>query len=533
MKLVQKAGLPRLAKGLSYPTRAAGLATAAHGTSQIFNPETSLPEKIGGGLEIGMGGLGVRTRPSTTKTPISEPVIPQPESPIISGIGKVKIKIPTPELVASLKQKGYVSAGISEEGYPQMILSPEAVKKQVPQNEIPAKLQELNQPAKFANEIQKKSLWKEVTDFNRSLLTAYDLSAPGRQGKPLMFNKEWWTSLDDMFKSWGSERAFNNVQESIKAHPYFQAPKGGKSLADVAGLDMTDMISHKEEVFRSRFADKIPGVAASNRAYVGFLNKLRADSFNSLIKQYQKSGVDPTQNLVLLKNIGSFINDATGRGRLPKMGSLDLERNVEGLSQIFFAPKLMASRVNMYKRVLDPRTYSGADPVMRKQVLKSLFATAGTGMLVGELARMAGAEVSNDPTSSDFRKIKIGDTRIDPFSGFQQYAVAAARLTSGKLTNSTSGKEFDLSTPGYGQPSRASIVENFFKNKLAPIPSFVWAWMSGKEFDGTDFDTKKALLQRTIPIIMQDLYDLQQEDPELLMLAPLPIMGEGIQTYGR
>lgn len=410
---------------------------------------------------------------------------------------------------------------MSETG--EMKLTPE---KQLEQN---------NNIGKFANESQKKSLWHEVRDANRAILTAFDFSAAGRQGKPLMMTKAYWNSFDDMFKSWGSQKAYDNVMESIHEKPAFKSStvngKTVKSLADRAGLD----ISGKEEMFNSSIADKlIPGVKRSERAYTAFLSKLRADHFGTMVEDARKMGMNPDKNDVILKQIGSFINDATGRGSLGK-----LEKAAPILNEVFFAPKLMASRVNMYKRWLDPRSYGNANPVVRKQVLKSLLSTVGFGLTVGELARLGGAQVSDDPNSSDFRKIRLGNTRIDPFSGFQQYAVGASRLVSGKLTSSKTGKEFDLTSGKFGMPTRASVASQFMQNKLAPVPSLVWSWMEGKDWDGQPFDVKKAMLDRTVPIVMQDLYELSQEDPKILngvnpmVLGILPIMGEGVQTYGR
>jgi hypothetical protein len=397
-----------------------------------------------------------------------------------------------------------------------------------------AKLSKFNQTAKFANESQKKSLWGEIRDANRALLTSFDFSAAGRQGKPLMMTKAYWGAFDDMFKSWGSERAYNNVIESIESMPEFTRPKNaitGKempSLAERAGLD----IRGKEEMFQSNIAEKyIPGVKMSERAYNAFLGKLRADHFSTMVRDAREMGLNPDKNDVVLKQIASFINDATGRGSLGK-----LEKAAPILNETFFAPRLMASRVNMYKRWLNPKTYDNTNPVLRKQALKSLLSTMGFGLAVGELARLGGAQVNNDPTSADFRKIKIGNTRIDPFSGFQQYAVGASRLLSGKTTSTSPrnyGRTSDLTSGKFGQPSRASVASQFFQNKLAPIPSFVWSWMEGKDWSGEPFELKKALLDRTVPIIMQDLYELQQEDPNLLPLGVLPLMGEGLQTYAR
>lgn len=401
-------------------------------------------------------------------------------------------------------------------------------------------LQKSNVVGAFANETQKKSLWQEVRDANRALLTSFDFSAAGRQGKPLMMTKAYWTSFDDMFKSWGSQRAYDNVIESINELPSFQRTqyqtvnKAGKtvtktaSLAERAGLD----IGGKEETFKSNFAENlIPGVKRSERAYSAFLNKLRADHFNTMVNDARNMGLNPDKNDVVLKQIGSFINDATGRGGLGR-----LEQAAPILNEVFFAPRLMASRVNMYKRWLNPKTYSNENPVVRKQALKSLLSTVGFGLTVGEVARQAGAQVNNDPRSSDFRKAKIGNTRIDPFSGFQQYAVGAARLLSGETVSTSPkhyGREYDLTSGDFGMPTRASIVSQFAQNKLAPIPSLVWSWMEGKDWSGEPFEVKAAILDRTVPIVMQDLYELYQEDPNLLPLGILPVFGEGLQTYGR
>jgi len=393
-----------------------------------------------------------------------------------------------------------------------------------------AEMSKYNQAGKMANEAQKKNLWGEVRDAQRALLTSLDLSALGRQGKPLLLTKAYWTSIDDMAKAWGSQRASDLIHESIQSMPIFQKPKlangkFGKSIAERAGIDMG-----KAEQFQSNIAERIvPGVKRSSRAYDAFLSKLRADHLNTMVKDAREMGMNPDKSDLVLQQIGSFINDATGKGSLGK-----LERMAPILNETFFAPRLMASRVNMYKRWLDPRTYSNANPVVRKQAIKSLLSTVGFGAAVGELARLGGAQVSNDSNSSDFRKIKIGNTRIDPFSGFQQYAVGASRLISGETANRKNpNKPFDLTSGKFGMPSRASVASQFFQNKLAPIPSFVWSWMEGKDWDGQPFDAKKALLDRTIPIVIQDLTELAKEDPKLLPLGILPILGEGLQTYGR
>src|SRR5690606_5714979 len=166
------------------------------------------------------------------------------------------------------------------------------------------------------------------------------------------------------------------------------------------------------------------------------------------------------------------------------------------LNTTLFSPRLIASRL----KLLNPAYYVMANPVVRKEALKSLFAIAAVGNTIGQLAKMAGGTVENDPNSSDFGKVKIGNTRIDPYAGFQQYIVAANRLLrpesakipgmeggadtgivpfdvvtgflgagGQKIKSSTSGAEYDLWNPQRPfDPVHFDIIERFGRGKLHP-----------------------------------------------------------------
>jgi hypothetical protein len=413
--------------------------------------------------------------------------------------------------------------------------TPEVVNKiqqEIPQAEIPRRVANISEHLKQVetnpeiSKDEKENLLEKALNFQRTLLTSYDVSAPGRQGLPLIGRKEWWTAWKPMLESYGSQKAYENVMQSIREDPSGLF-NGDKSFANEAGLELTDTLSHREELFRSKWAeDHVPGVKASVRAYTAYLNKLRADTFKSMVKE---AGAET--NMVDAKKIADFINVATGRGSLGAF-----ESAAKPLAQIFFSPRLTASRLQMYTRTFNPYFYADVPPVVRKNQLRSALSLAGTGILIGQLSKMAGATVNSEPTNSDFGKIRFGNTRIDPFAGHQQFLVAAARLITGKTTSSTSDKTTSLTTGKFGMPSRASVAGNFMKNKLAPIPSFVWSWMEGKDFDGTPFNAKNEMASRTIPIVMQDLHDIWKENPALvpgLASSFSSAIGGGVQTYGR
>jgi hypothetical protein len=386
---------------------------------------------------------------------------------------------------------------------------------------------------------QKVGLIRQLLGANKALLTSWDLSAPGRQGKAFLLNKSWWTSLDDMVKAWGSKQAADLIHDSIENHPSGlfkpgQTTRGTRapSFAEKVGLELP----LHEEMFQNtavgRLVDRLGLINRSSRAHTAFLNKVRSDQFASFADQAKKVGRDITQDIPLAKAYAKFINDATGRGSL-NLGQWKLQRNANVLNDIFFAPKNMSGQIRTWNAVLNPIKYYQADPVLRKQALRSLFAIAGTGLAVGEVAKLVGGQVSDDPTSADFRKIKVGNVRIDPFGGYQQFPVAAMKLMMGESTSTTTGKRFDLTSTRYGAQTRGDVAERFFVNRLAPLPSFVWAWMNNRDFDGKPFEAKKALFERTVPIVQKDIIDMIKEDPALAaVLAPSTIMGlTGTQVY--
>src|SRR4029078_11831469 len=96
-----------------------------------------------------------------------------------------------------------------------------------------------------------------------------------------------------------------------------------------------------------------------------------------------------------------------------------LEGSATALADVFFAPRLAASRIHNYTQVLNPKFYTELDPMVRKEALKSLAAVAGFALSMDALAKLAGAEVSLDPRNPDFLKGKFGNTRFDPFAGHQ------------------------------------------------------------------------------------------------------------------
>jgi hypothetical protein len=362
----------------------------------------------------------------------------------------------------------------------------------------------------------------EALNVPRALMASFDLSAPLRQGIFLVGRpKQWLPAARDMFKYAFSEKSYQGLMEGIKQRPTY-------ALMKESGLPMTDIgsaLTGREEAFMSNLAEKIPGVGkivrGSNRAYTGFLNKLRADTFDDLVRTAEQQGVKVEGKT--LSDIGMFVGSATGRGKMPQA----LERSAVALNSVFFSPRLMASRLNL----LNPVYYTKLDPFVRKEALKSLATFSGTLASILTLAKIGGADVGVDPRSADFGKIKVGNTRYDMGGGFLQYLRAATQFFSGKYVSSTTGVEMTLGE-GYKPMTRFDILQRQVESKEAPIMSFVTTLLKGQDPVGKKVNLRDEVVQRFIPMVIQDIGDLVKERglPGVAMGIP-GVFGVGLQTY--
>lgn len=361
-----------------------------------------------------------------------------------------------------------------------------------------------------------------ILNLPRSIMSSFDLSAPFRQGLFLINRPEFWKSFPSMFRQFGSEKAFQGVMADIKS-------RGTYKLMDRSGLAFSELgyeLTSREEQFVSQWAEKIPvlgrGIRASERGYTGFLNKVRADTFDSLVTLSKEAGIDLSKNTKALKDISSFVNNATGRGDLGKLSQAG-----PILSGLFFSPRLIASRVNL----LNPAYYVKLSPVVRKEAIKSLLTLGALATTVTSLAFAGGAEIEVDPRSSDFAKIKTGNTRYDILGGFGQYLTLGARLASNE-TKTAKGEVQELGKK-FGSNTRLDVLLNFGINKESPVASFITDYLRGKNAVGETFDTKTAIAQRFIPLFLQDLAKSVKEHGATkgaAMAAP-SVFGIGSQTY--
>jgi soluble lytic murein transglycosylase len=377
------------------------------------------------------------------------------------------------------------------------------------------------------------NLAANILGIPRTLKASFDFSAPFRQGMFLVGRKEFWKAMPGMFKSFFSEGHFQQIQDEIFNRPTYE-------LMNRAGLQTTKAsggVLQREEAFVSQFAEKIPGVRHSERAYLAFLNKVRADVFDDFVRKGDELGIDFIDDPDYLKSAARFINAATGRGTIRIMS-----RNAEILSNVLFSPKLMASRIQL----LNPGFYVGLHPEVRKEAAKSGLIYASTVMSILGLAGAAGADVEMDPRSSDFAKIKVGNTRFDVTGGFQPYVRFYAQFLTGQQKGINDGVVRNIGwvpdfirkhLPGvdqgaYKPTTRKDIVYRFFENKEAPNAAEVTRLLQGSDPVGNPLTLQSEAVNLFAPLIVSDTYQAYQDLGAKGLLTAAPnALGVGVQTY--
>jgi len=378
-------------------------------------------------------------------------------------------------------------------------------------------------------------------------------SAAFRQGFSQIGTKNWFNAWIPAAKSWGSEAAFKahdalihadplvtrSVEPVIKAdgmrvfrngQPIFREKP---SIIEQMGVRLTDVrhgMSGADETIRSGLAEKIPIwgriIKRSNRAYQAYMNDLTL----GMTRNFYEAMPDKN-NIAALKDLGDAINTLTKRASLSHKIPLtnkvaSIEKASDLLSNVLWTPRGIASNIKM----LDPSYYATLQPQARKAVLSGLLRTAGAWMTFAGIGKLIGASVNLDPTNSDFGKIRIGNTRIDPPAGLQQVLVLYSRLGTGRSTSSTTGRTTQLGRGNFKPTTRGDILQNFMENRLHPSLSYFWDALNASE--GKPFGVFDRAAQLATPMFMGDLIDIAKEDPALLpALGPLIGTGMSGQVY--
>ncbi len=356
----------------------------------------------------------------------------------------------------------------------------------------------------------------------KGIKASLDDSALFRQGwktvftNPKIWSEEAMNSFSNIIKQLGNKADDKTVLNGGLAE-ILSRPNSRNGLYDKLGID----IGNLEEAYPTSLPEKIPGFgrlySASETAYKLFLYNMRAKIADQMIEKATQAGVD--LNIPLqAKSIGTLINSLTGRGNLGKF-----ERVAGQINTIFFSPKLLKSS-------FDFLTLHAADDLSgfaRKQAAVNLAKVlSGITTILGIAYAIDPKSVEFDPRSSDFGKIKIGDTRFDVSGGMSSLVTLAMRELSQSSKSSTTGKVTALNSGKFGSQNGMDVLVNFAENKLSPMAGLIKDYVNGEDFNHNKITIQGEAVNLLAPLGIQNAYQTLQ-DPKGANVA-LSIIADGL-----
>lgn len=376
------------------------------------------------------------------------------------------------------------------------------------------------------NKIKENALF--AYDTARLLMTTGEFSFILRQGKtavlshPILSAKALPNTFRAFLENPEGARAINLEVLNHPDAPLARASKlhlleEGQSLNKQEELLMSKITGHK-------LLEKTVG--RFNQAAETFINRVRFDLWNEMRKSADLNASEQ-------KQAAMFVNEATGRGTL---GSLEVA--AVPLGRVMFSPRYLASRIQL----VSGHSMWGGTARSRAAIAKEYAKTlVGLGIYYSALLMAYKAlgndvEIGDDPRSSDFGKVKIGKTRIDPLAGVAQVIVFASRTATGEKKSLT-GKVSPIrgDKVPYGGDRWTDVAARFARSKLHPVPGAIVNLFDGTDLAGQKADITNQALNLSAPVTYMDIYQaLEEQDlPEGVSLGLLALLGEGLQTYNR
>ncbi len=362
----------------------------------------------------------------------------------------------------------------------------------------------------------------EVANTSRSIITSFDVSAPFRQGIVtfLAHPRIGTRAMRDMFRALRSEKKRHAIDAALRDRP-------NAALYKSSGLELTERgvsLSKMEEAYQSRWADKIPGVGASERAFSTYLNVLRADAFDALVASLGQGEVTKVEARLL----AHYVNAATGRGTLGRNDSV-----LAGLATVFFSPRLVISRFQLLlgEPLWRPQWKGSfrARKLIAKEYGRFLL---GAAVVIG-LGLMLGADFEKDPRSTNFGKLKFGKTRLDPFGGLLQVITLIARIVTGKRKTLSGDIVNTWGEVPYGQANTAGIIGRFFRSKLSPAAGAALNAVTGTDYIGKAVTPTSIASNLTVPMSFREIKEAMQAEGATkgAALGILNLLGMGLSSY--
>lgn len=376
------------------------------------------------------------------------------------------------------------------------------------------------------------------------------MSAPGVQAWGLVSHLETYRGIWHMLTYFYDENNYKNLNAWITSHPNYDYLREAKLGITDVNTDLTlreeeiqssllqrlnDYVAQKGgEVFGLKSPLPINLVGASSRAFTGYLNYIRSTVFYKVLDAAMDTSDHPLKpGDREVSDIAAVVNNFSGRANLDAslLGvnptNIDSLRNITPAANVVvFTIRKNAATMQMfnpleyfrlYRNARETGNYAALDLATRN--LMGSLAVTGSMLY---LASTMGYKVDYDPLSQDFAKI-VGPNgeKWDVTGGNAIYLRFLKRMMYNK-EYTASGKEIDLGE-GYKPKTRADLLTQYVRGKLAPVSSSVASWMYGSDPVGRPFNMSDEVRSRMEPILAQTVLNYYYNQPNKA-ISDIPIL---------
>ena len=348
----------------------------------------------------------------------------------------------------------------------------------------------------------------------RAMMASADVSTLLRQnimfsyGHPIKAAKYNVKAIKAMF----SDRTSEAIQMSMEADPAYK-------LAERSNMQFEDLdgpLSKQTEDLTSKVLDKIvilnktvgPLIKGSARHMITFGNLVKLDYFKAALK------ANPNMNPEQQRDVAEKISLLTGRpARIGPKGS---PISGQGLGVLGFAPKFA------WSRLAAPGTVAAgiANPASRKFMVTEMARSATSFLVIMQLAMMMGYDIEDDPESSMFGRVKMGNTWIDMSGGiiptFQKMIIAPILIGRHKWTKAPEGSaRKKMSRELHSRYLRSQGTMDpwlqWLKYKNGPTVSIPMTMWSGENVIGQKQSVGETVLRSMVPLVIQEATQIAQD----------------------
>ena len=259
-------------------------------------------------------------------------------------------------------------------------------------------------------------------------------------------------------------------------------------------------------------------------AFVGSSRYMRYQLGKQYLNVWRKSGVELSKRE--LESLGRLTNSQTGRGDSAAKG-----QTPGLLNNLFWSPRNLRAHIDTLTLHLFDRNFSA---FARKQAALNLLRyVSGAAMILSIAKWIDDDSVTWNPTSSDFGKIKIGNTRFSIGGGMEILVILASRLVTREFTSATTGKKRSIDSSRFGAIGGKELVFNFFENKLSPASALALAIIDQKTWEGDKLTIPQMVDDALTPLIIQNVFETGSVDDSANVLAALiaEALGVNVQTF--